>query len=67
MSVGGIDSGRIQAMIAQLRAASAGAPSLASPIQSLDKMKGLQMADPRIHLPKLTLLPLLSLPLTKSI
>jgi flagellar hook-basal body complex protein FliE len=41
MSVGGIDSGRIQAMIAQLRAASAGAPSLAAPIQSLDKMKGL--------------------------
>lgn len=39
MSVGAIDSGRIQAMLAQLRAASAQAPSLAAPLQELNKMR----------------------------
>jgi flagellar hook-basal body complex protein FliE len=41
MSVGAIDSGRIQAMLAQLRAASAAAPSLVSPLNSLDSIKGI--------------------------
>ena len=41
MSVGAIDSGRIQAMLAQLRAASAAAPGLAAPINSLDSIKGI--------------------------
>ena len=45
MSVGSIDSGRIQAMLAQLRAASASAPSLASPINGLDKIKGITDGD----------------------
>jgi flagellar hook-basal body complex protein FliE len=46
MSVGAIDSGRIQAMLAQLRAAAASAPSLASPpINSLDKIKGITDGD----------------------
>jgi len=45
MSVGAIDSGRIQAMLAQLRAASESAPSLASPINGLDKIKGITDGD----------------------
>ena len=45
MSVGAIDSGRIQAMLAQLRAASASAPSLTSPINGLDKIKGITDGD----------------------
>ena len=45
MSVGAIDSGRIQAMLAQLRAAAASAPSLASPINGLDKIKGITDGD----------------------
>ena len=45
MSVGAIDSGRIQAMLAQLRAASASSPSLTSPINGLDKIKGITDGD----------------------
>ncbi|MBU3621842.1 flagellar hook-basal body complex protein FliE [Polynucleobacter sp. CS-Odin-A6] len=41
MSVGAIDSGRIQAMLAQLKAASAAAPSLAGPINGLEGIKGI--------------------------
>jgi flagellar hook-basal body complex protein FliE len=46
MSVGAIDSGRIQAMLAQLKAASSAAPAnLAAPIQGLDGIKGITNGD----------------------
>lgn len=46
MSVGAIDSGRIQAMLAQLKAASSAAPAnLAAPIQGLDGIKGMNNGD----------------------
>jgi flagellar hook-basal body complex protein FliE len=41
MSVGAIDSGRIQAMLAQLKAASSNVPSPVSPINGPDKLKGI--------------------------
>lgn len=46
MSVGAIDSGRIQAMLAQLKAASAAAPAnLAAPIQGLGSINGTNNRD----------------------
>ena len=46
MSVGAIDSGRIQAMLAQLKAASSAAPAnLAAPIQGVDSIKGITNGD----------------------
>jgi flagellar hook-basal body complex protein FliE len=48
MSVGAIDSGRIQAMLAQLKAASAAAPAnLTAPIQGLDGIKGIINDGPK--------------------